>query len=104
MMIDHAISSFSGDVTYLERAIGIYFVGLKVGWKPLLLMNDPRIVRRSELILRVKFSDVLPDVGLYACRSVAWRAFDDTKSFWRTMRGDFPCFRSVEMDFEEVSK
>ena len=96
--LDRLIAAYQGNVEVLERAVGMLMVARHLGWKPLLLMHDPRTVRGAERLLGMTFRKLFAEAGPWAEKSFAWRAFDKTKSFWRTVRGDFPHIRSNRLD------
>jgi len=96
-VLDNVVIAYKGDIEVLERAIGMLFVARQFGWKPLLLMNDPRTVRKAEKLLGISFRETYPAVGPYAWKSIAWALLDKARSFWRTLRGDFPYTRTPEV-------
>ena len=93
-MIDKATADFKGDITELEAAIGLLFVSEHMGWKPMLLVHDPRTVKKYEDHLRLgdrNFSyrtpGLLPEVGPKAMKLNAWRLVQKGLNFWRAVRG-----------------
>lgn len=41
-MIERAIKNFTGQMPTLEGAIGAWFVGKEIGWKPMYLIHEKR--------------------------------------------------------------
>lgn len=96
-MIARAIKEFSGDLTTLEGAIGAYFTGKELGWKPMLLVHEKRTIKKYEGILRVSFREVHPEEGPLAKKSLAWRASQKISNFWKAVKGEIPGIRSPEL-------
>lgn len=96
-MVERAIKEFSGYMPTLESAIGAYFVGKKVGWKPMLLIHEKRTIKKFEGVLNVTFRDELPEVGEWARKSYAWRAMDGVSNFWKAVKGEIEGIRSPEL-------
>lgn len=88
------VETYKGDATELERAVGAYVLGLSVGWKPLLLVHDRKIVRKYGQILGVDFKEALPEVGPMAHRLLAWRLVQKVSSFWKAVKGEIAGVRS----------
>ena len=81
----------------LEAAIGAYVVGLKIGWKPLLLVHDKKTLSKYEKILGINFRDELPEVGELANKSIAWNAAQRVSNYWKAVKGEIPGIRSPDM-------
>lgn len=97
-MIQHAIKEFSGYMPTLEGAIGAYFIGKELGWKPLFLIHEKRTIKKYEDVLGVSFRDVLPDEGKWAEKSIAWEAGKKVSNFWKAVKGEIPGIRSPELE------
>lgn len=96
---DGAIDRFKrGNAHTLEKAIGCYVLGRKVGWRTLYLIHDKSSIRKYERILQVNFRDDLPEDGPLAKRSVAWRAAQGISNFWKAVKGEIPGIRSPDID------
>ena len=89
-IIDESIRLYTGDFRVLESAIGALHIGLKIGWRPLRLIHSHRTFVRYQDILGIDFQDVLPEVGLLADKSVAWRVAKCAENFWDLARGHLP--------------
>ena len=87
---------FKGQINELEGAIGMLFVGRRVGWKIVMLMHDRKTVKKYEKILGIKVQEEFEPIGSYANRSVAYRAMQKITSFWKAVKGEIPGVRSGE--------
>lgn len=97
-MVDKAIKDFSGYMPTLEGAIGAYFVGKTLGWKPMFLIHEKRTIRKYEEILGIEFRKQLPAVGLWAKKSYAWRAMEKISNFWKAVKGEIQIEGRLELD------
>lgn len=98
-IIDRAVDGFNGDLDELESAIGMLMLGRHYGWRVMLLIHSPTTIRKYVKILGIKsLRDVLPEVGVLAHRSNAWRLVDGTKNFWKVVRGQISGVRSARVD------
>ena len=70
-MIEKAIKDFAGYMPTLEGAIGSYFVGKELGWKPMLLIYEKRTIKKYEDILGISFRETSPEEGRWAKKSIA---------------------------------
>ena len=95
--IDRAVKDFSGDLTTLESAIGMFIVGRKMGWKVMLLVHDKKTIRHYEKILGLSVRDELPEVGPWAHKSVAWKLVQKVSNFWKAVKGEIPGIRTPEI-------
>lgn len=97
-IIDRAVDEFNGDLDELESAIGMLMLGRHYGWRVMLLIHSPTTVRKYTKILNIKsLRDVLPEVGVLAHRSKAWRLVEGTKNFWKVVRGQIGGVRSARV-------
>ena len=96
--IDIAIKEYKGDLTHLESAIGAFLLGQKVGWKVLFLAHDRRTIKRFEKILKVDFRKELPEDGVWAHKSYAWKALKKITNFWKAVKGEVSIERKQELD------
>lgn len=98
-IIDRATDAFHGDLDELERAIGMLMLGRHYGWRVLMLMHSQATIRKYQKILGIdNLRDVLPEVGVLAGRSRAWRLVEGTSNFWRVVRGQIANVRSARVD------
>ncbi|MFN9473167.1 hypothetical protein [Acidovorax sp.] len=98
-IIDRAVDEFNGDLDELESAIGMLVLGRHYGWRVMLLIHSPSTIRKYTKILNVQsLRDVLPEVGVLAHRSKAWRLVEGTRNFWKVVRGQVSGVRSARVD------
>lgn len=98
-LIDRAVDRYQGPLDVLESAIGLLIVGRQYGWRVMLLIHSPGTIRKYMKILGIRnLREVLPEVGVFAHRSRAWRLVEGTQSFWKVVRGQLGGVRSAEVD------
>ena len=98
-LIDRAVDEYQGPLDVLESAIGLLLVGRQYGWRVMLLVHSPSTIRKYMKILGIRhLREVLPEVGVFAHRSRAWRLVEGTQSFWKAVRGQLGGVRSTEVD------
>jgi hypothetical protein len=98
-LVDQAVDGFQGELNDLESAIGMLMIGRHYGWRVLLLIHSPATVRKYTKVLGLKnLRDALPEVGVLAHRSNAWRLLDDSKNFWKVVRGQIAGIRSSKSE------
>jgi hypothetical protein len=97
---NYAIENFTGVTGNLNSAIGMLFLGNRVGWKPLFIMFDKKTIRKNEEILFVKFRDILPEEGDRANKSVAWETYQKVKAtnFWKVVSGDIKGIKTPKLE------
>lgn len=96
-LMDQQIDRFRGELSDLESAIGMLMIGRHYGWRVILLVHSPSTVRKYLKILGLKnLRDVLPEVGVLAHRSEAWRDIEGTDNFWKAVRGQISGARSAK--------
>ena len=96
-LIDSSIQEFQGDTRTLSNAIGYLMIGRQFGWKPLLLMYDRKSVKKYEEILGFDSKVVMPEIGKFANKSVAWKAVQRVSNFWKAVKGEIQGIRSTEI-------
>ncbi|MEJ8855619.1 hypothetical protein WKW79_13620 [Variovorax robiniae] len=98
-LVDRATDEFRGELVELESAIGMLLIGRQYGWRVILLVHSPATVRKYLKILGLKhLREALPEVGVLAHRSNAWRLVDGTQNFWKAVRGQLSGVRSGKAD------
>lgn len=98
-LVDRVVDQYDGNLDELESAIGMLMLGRYYGWRVLLLVHSPNTVRKYQKILGLKsLKDVLPEVGVLAHRSDAWRLVEGTRNFWKAVRGQIGGVRSPRVD------
>ena len=95
---DQAVTNFKGgDGRSLQAALGMLFLGRRMGWKALLLMHDRKTVRKYERILGIDVREQFPAVGDRAHKSVAFVAAEKVKNFWKAVRGEIKDVKTDEI-------
>lgn len=98
-IIDRAVDRFDGDLDELESAIGMLMLGRHYGWRVVLLIHSPSTIRKYLKILGLpNLRGVLPEVGVLAHRSRAWRLVEGTSNFWKVVRGQLGGVRSGKVE------
>jgi len=98
-LVDRAADNFNGNLDELESAIGLLMIGRHYGWRVLLLIHSPGTIRKYCKILGIKhLREALPEVGVLAHRSTAWRMVDGTQNFWKVVRGQIAGIRSTKTE------
>ncbi|MGC4059936.1 MAG: hypothetical protein QM749_03405 [Aquabacterium sp.] len=98
-IVDRAVDRFNGNLDELESAIGMLMIGRHYGWRVMLLIHSPNTIRKYLRILGLKhLREALPEVGVLAHRSTAWRLVDGTQNFWKVVRGQISGIRSTKAD------
>lgn len=96
---DRAVTNFKGgDGRSLQAALGMLFLGRRMGWKVLLLMHDRKTVRKYERILGIDVREQFPAVGDRAHKSLAFRAAETVSNFWKAVRGEYKHVKTAELD------
>ena len=97
-LIDRAADEYQGQLDVLESAIGMVMLGRLYGWRVMLLVHSPSTIRKYLKILGLRhLKDVLPEVGVFAHRSRAWRLVQGTRNFWKAVRGQIGGVRTAEV-------
>jgi hypothetical protein len=95
---ENAIRNWGGDITELESAIGMLFLGHHFGWKVLYLIHTKRTIRKYEDILSIKIRDIFQDKGPSSGRSVGLYLAEKATNFWKVVSGEIkiPNRRKIE--------
>ena len=98
-LVDRAADEYQGQLDVLESAIGMVMLGRLYGWRVMLLVHSPSTIRKYLKILGLRsLKDVLPEIGVLAHRSRAWRLVEGTRDFWKAVRGQLGGVRTSEVD------
>ena len=98
-LVDRVVDQYDGNLDEIESAVGMLMLGRYYGWRVLLLAHSPNTIRKYQKILGIKsLKDVLPEVGMLAHRSDAWRLVEGTQNFWKVVRGQIGGVRSARVD------
>lgn len=84
---DQLCETFAGDITDLERAIGVYFVGRRIGWKILYIIHDKKTLRKYENILGIEFKKEFTEFEDQGKRSNIYRVLKTVSNFWKAVSG-----------------
>jgi len=95
--IDKAIKEFRGDTTELASAIGYLMIGRKFGWRVMFLMHRQGTVRKYEKLLKINSRELMPELGPYHEKSVAYWALQKVTNFWKAVKGEIPGVRSTKV-------
>jgi len=95
-LIDQVTQNYKGNLHELESAIGMLMVGRQFGWKVMLLVHDKKTIRKYERMLGVDVREVLPEVGDFAHKSLAWVAAQKVGNFWKAVKGEIAGIRTPE--------
>lgn len=95
--IETIIDDFEGDITRLEKAIGMYHVGYQFGWRVLLLIHDKKTIRKYEETLGIDIREEFPERGPLSTRSRALKYADKIGNFWKVVRGGVKGGRTPEV-------
>ena len=98
-IINKAIDKFHGDSSQLESAIGAVIVGQHVGWKVLMLIHSRSTLKNYSAILGVHdIRKLMPPTGPLSHRSLAWRVVENTKNFWKVVRGEIGGVKTTQLE------
>lgn len=98
-IVDRAADGYQGDLDELESAIGMLMLGRHYGWRVMMLIHTQATIRKYLRILGLQnLRDVLPEVGVLAHRSRAWRLVNGTTKFWDVVRGQVSGIRTARVD------
>lgn len=90
LIVNGAVTRFSGVFDELEKAIGMLMMGDYVGWKVLVLVHNKRTVRKYEEILGINVREFFPEEGPIAMRSLGYELAIKLGNFWKAVSGDIP--------------
>lgn len=83
-----AVDNFSGTSDELEAALGMYVLGIYMGWKPLVLMHSKKTIRKYEQILGITVREEFGDTGPNSERSKAFTISRTVSNFWKAVSGE----------------
>jgi len=85
--VDSVSRDYKGDGRVLASALGALSLGRMYGWRVLAIVESEPTIRKYQVVLGVKFKDVLPERGLYAYKSFGLKVADKFDSFWSIVQG-----------------
>lgn len=97
-VVEAAIHEFSGDLSELESAIGMYAIGRHFGWKVLYIVHSKSTIRKYERILGKPIRDEFPEIGPDAKRSNGFRLLETVSNFWKAISGSQPIPNRRQID------
>jgi hypothetical protein len=84
----NAVHNFEGSSDELEAALGMYILGVYMGWKPLVLMHSKKTVRKYEQILGITVREEFDEEGPTSERSRAFGIARGVSNFWKAVSGE----------------
>ncbi len=87
-IVKTAFATYTGDFTVLESAIGALFLGLIIGWKPLVIIHSPRTIKSYEKILDIKFKEFMPETTPLSKTSRGYNVAVQLENFWHGVTGN----------------
>lgn len=87
-LFDRALTNFNGGADELESAVGMYFLGRHLGWKPLYIIHSKKTVAKYEAILGINVREVFPPEGYGVERSKGYNIALTFSNFWKVVSGD----------------
>jgi hypothetical protein len=94
---DKLCETRKGDLIDLERAIGTYFVGRRLGWKVLFILHDIKTIRKYEKILGIEFKKEFEGYEDQAKRTNIYWVLQKVSNFWKAVSGAVAIDRSPEI-------
>ena len=83
-----ALHNFEGTSDELEAALGMYVLGVYMGWKPLVLMHSKKTIRKYEQILGITVREEFNEEGPSSERSRAFVIARGVSNFWKAVSGE----------------
>lgn len=83
-----AVQNFQGSSDELEAALGMYVLGVYLGWKPLVLMHSKKTIRKYEQILGITVREEFDEEGPTSERSRAFVIARGVTNFWKAVSGE----------------
>lgn len=83
-----AVHNFEGTSDELEAALGMYVLGVYMGWKPLVLMHSKKTIRKYEQILGITVREEFNEEGVSSERSRAFVIARGVSNFWKAVSGE----------------
>lgn len=83
-----AVHNFEGTSDELEAALGMYVLGVYMGWKPLVLMHSKKTIRKYEQILGITVREEFNEEGPSSERSRAFVIARGVSNFWKAVSGE----------------
>jgi hypothetical protein len=94
--VDKRFKGYKGDITKFERALGVYLMAKRLGWKVSLLIHDKRTIKECETILGLDLRQECDPEGPMREKAVAWHLMQKIQNFWKAVKGEIPGIRSTQ--------
>jgi hypothetical protein len=94
--INKVIDDFLGATDELANAIGVLFLGRKIGWKPTYLLHNIRTINKYQDMLGLKFKEQMPSVTKKADSLVGWKVAGHVSNFWKVVTGQVPEYKKTK--------
>jgi hypothetical protein len=101
-IIREAFRQYKGDLTVFESAVGSLYLGLFLGWRPLMIIHNPKTIKRYEKILKINFREVMSEASPLADRSYGYRAAKTLNNYWDVVRGTVPVPQRHEVGLDDL--
>lgn len=84
-----AITTFkNGQMTELESALGMLYMGYAFGWKVVYIAHSISTVRKYEKILGIVAKDDFPEKTNHSDRVNGFRFAEKASNFWKAVKGE----------------
>jgi hypothetical protein len=101
-VIKAAFKDYSGDLRVFAAAVGALHMGFMLGWRPLMIVHNPKTFRKYEQILKINFREVMPETTDLSDRNYGYRAVQIANNYWDVVRGTAPVERRHEMGLDDL--
>lgn len=94
--VDKRFKAYKGDIPKFERALGVYLIAKRLGWRVSLLIHDKRTLKECETILDIDLKEECEPEGPMREKSAAWHLVQKVENFWKAVKGEIPGIRSTQ--------
>ena len=96
--LSRVLAEYKGQVPVLESALGALIVGQHYGTRVLQLAHGQATLKKYEAILGKSFSELCPEKGRFAYKSIGLKAAEALGGFWKVVMGKVKVERKNEVD------
>jgi hypothetical protein len=82
-----AIREFHGQIDVLESALGALIIGQHYGSRVLQMVHSPATIRKYESVIGLTYTDLCPERGTLAFKSIGLSMADKLGGFWKVVTG-----------------
>jgi hypothetical protein len=100
--IKESFRQYKGDLRVFASAVGAFYLGMMLGWRPLMIIHNPKTFKRYEKILNMSFRDVMPETTDLSDRNYGYRAVQNAGNYWDVVRGMAPVERRHELGLDDL--